>query len=269
MAIFILFVGFQGWTDSSCAVCVCGSSASHGWAENCRREELMWHEPTLDTTFLHLEANKTFHGIISWSILCLHTENWGGTKKFKCACTPTWCYRRLHSHLHTYLMLRYRGPHFYLHTCLMLRYGRTADYSSHVFISWMLCNAYAPDIERVRLATAKHIWKSQKHTFVKRNTCVALRWKRNFLKRYWNCNGSEHKNHQKEAWCVSFRFHENIMSFQNVMKRTAENRSLPKFMIQESHVFLFPPFRVFAFGESPLIESYCLNILWFVCRFYS
>jgi len=62
-----------------------------------------------------------------------------------------------------------------LHTYLMLRYGRTADYSSHVFISWMLCNAYAPDIERVRLATAKHIWKSQKHTFVKRNTCVALR----------------------------------------------------------------------------------------------
>ena len=106
-------------------VCVCDSSASHGWAETCRREELMWHEPTLDTTFLHLKANKTFHGIISWSSLCLHTENWGGTKKFKCACTPTWCYRRLHSHLHTYLMLRYRGPHFYLHTCLMLRYARS------------------------------------------------------------------------------------------------------------------------------------------------
>lgn len=108
-----------------CCLCVCDSSASHGWAETCRREELMWHEPTLDTTFLHLKANKTFHAIISWSSLCLHTENWGGTKKFKCACTPTWCYRRLHSHLHTYLMLHYRGPHFYLHTCLMLRYARS------------------------------------------------------------------------------------------------------------------------------------------------
>ena len=142
-------------------------------------------------------------------------------------------------------------------------------HTSHVFISWMLYNAFAPDIERVRLATAKHIWKSQKHTFVKRNPFVALRWKRDFLKRDWNCNGKEHKNHQKEAWCVSFPFHENIMSFQNVMKRTAENRSLPKFMIQESHVFLLPPFRIFVFGESPSFESYCLNILWFVCRFYS
>ena len=36
----------------------------------------------------------------------------------------------------------------------------------------MLYNAFAPDIERVRLATAKHIWKSQKHTFVKRNQYV-------------------------------------------------------------------------------------------------
>lgn len=100
----------------------------------------------------------------------------------------------------------------------------------------------------------------KKHTFVKRNPFVALRWKRIILK------GTQ--NHQKEAWCVSFPFHENIMSFQNAMKRAAENRSLPKlFIIQESHVVLFPPFPVFVFGESPLIESYCLNILWFVCLF--
>ena len=193
--------------------------------------------------------------------------------------------KKVQVRLHTYLMLQtsslalahvldaaLQRPSLFTCTrawCYATDVLQITLHTSHVFISWMLYNAFAPDIERVRLATAKHIWKSQKHTSVKRNPFVALRWKRDFLKRYWNCNGKEHKNHQKEAWCVSFPFHENIMSFQNVMKRTAENRSLPKFMIQESHVFLLPPFRIFVFGESPSFESYCLNILWFVCRFYS